>query len=275
MAVQTGQKAEYSDLINWYQVFNTFISNYGGPNAAELEEDANATGISQLTVPSSGAKIQATDVTNLTAKIEEFKTDTYLKTEPDLWVSDSEAAVGVPIRPIAITSGISTTITNMEQVVCRNLATNSYDLKAYTNKNNYPKENGKNSCGVQYVKCSSGKNTCGKNTCGTCAQICSKISNTINGNGNIRNTINCTYGLNSLACSSGTCPNNCTQGANSSACTSGTYTHGYHGCGRNTYGKTIDITSTRTSVTLGSSALYSSAKISGLILDKNGNTISP
>lgn len=67
MAVSTGNKALYSDLTNWYSVFNSLAANYSN-------------GITQLTTPASGSKISATNVNNLNAKITEFRNDYYLGT---------------------------------------------------------------------------------------------------------------------------------------------------------------------------------------------------
>jgi hypothetical protein len=59
LAVQTGSTALYSDMKNWYDVFNNLASKFSN-------------GISTLTVPASGSKISATDVNNLNNKIKEF-----------------------------------------------------------------------------------------------------------------------------------------------------------------------------------------------------------
>lgn len=58
MAVSSGSKILQSDLKNWYDTFNTFITNYGGGV------------ISTLTVPS--GKITTSHLNNLNSKITEF-----------------------------------------------------------------------------------------------------------------------------------------------------------------------------------------------------------
>lgn len=68
MAVSTGSKALYSDLKNWYDVFNNLASNYSN-------------GISTLTVPSSSSKISASNINNLNDKIDAFRADYYLGTK--------------------------------------------------------------------------------------------------------------------------------------------------------------------------------------------------
>lgn len=52
LAVSTGSKALYSDIKNWYDVFNSLASNYSN-------------GITTLTIPASGSKISATNINNL------------------------------------------------------------------------------------------------------------------------------------------------------------------------------------------------------------------
>jgi hypothetical protein len=67
-------------LTNWYNTFNTFISNYGGG------------AISTLAVPS--GKITASHINNLNSKITEFKNDEFLKTQANWWVSGTNVTAG-------------------------------------------------------------------------------------------------------------------------------------------------------------------------------------
>ena len=59
MAVSTGSKALYSDLVNWYTVFNSLASNYSN-------------NISTLSTPAADSKISASNLNNLHTKITEF-----------------------------------------------------------------------------------------------------------------------------------------------------------------------------------------------------------
>ena len=59
MAVSTGNKALYTDLVNWYTVFNSLASNYSDT-------------ISTISTPAAGSKISASNLNNLHAKITEF-----------------------------------------------------------------------------------------------------------------------------------------------------------------------------------------------------------
>lgn len=171
MAVSQGSPALKSDLINWYTVFNNFIASYGGD-------------IPQLAVPD-GSKIRATDVNALYVKTNEFKTDEYLKAEPDLWIGGTAVTSGTLIKPAQITDSINRTITNMGVVKCRNNATNYFGANANGNndcgtkycgmKTNIACTNGTyqdalNSSGVRGVyapiPCTSGMNSCGSNSNG-------------------------------------------------------------------------------------------------------------
>lgn len=110
MAVSTGNKVLYSDLTNWYTVFNNLAKNYSN-------------GISQLTTPASGSKISATNVNNLNAKITEFRNDYYLGTQAAWWPVGTNVTVGNLITP-ALT-GILGVVSNATKVICKNIANNS------------------------------------------------------------------------------------------------------------------------------------------------------
>ena len=109
MAMQQNSKILLSDLQSWYSDFNTFISNF-------------AQGvIATLNVPQTNKKAEASDINNLDAKITAFQQDEYLGTQASWWVN-ANVTVGDLITPL---SGLSTTINNFSQVICRNLATNN------------------------------------------------------------------------------------------------------------------------------------------------------
>lgn len=86
LAVSTGSKALYSDLTNWYTVFNNLASNYSN-------------GITTLATPASGSKISATNINNLNDKIDEFRSDYYLGTKSEWWPVGSDVTVGTLITP--------------------------------------------------------------------------------------------------------------------------------------------------------------------------------
>lgn len=141
MATTQGSKALYSDVKNWYTVFNNLASNYSN-------------GITTLTVPSSGAKITATQINNLHDKIDAFRNDYYLGTVSSYWPQGTDATKGEKITPTGISS-ILATISNASKVVCKNLATNLSG--AYPNGNH-----SSGTCSSQcspYGSCTSGGNS--------------------------------------------------------------------------------------------------------------------
>jgi hypothetical protein len=64
-----GEPLSLSELKDWYSAFNAVINNYSGGN------------ISALPTPDGGAAVPS-DVNDLYSKIDAFKSETYLKTEP-------------------------------------------------------------------------------------------------------------------------------------------------------------------------------------------------
>ena len=226
MAVSQGSPALKSDLINWYTVFNNFIASYGGD-------------IPQLTVPD-GSKIRATDVNALYAKTNEFKTDEYLKAEPDLWVSGTAVTSDTLIKPAQITDSISRTITNMGVVKCRNNATNyfganSHGLHECGIKYCGMKANIANTCGMNTDvwnssspktcgACTSGTKTCGNNECGT--KYCGMNSCGRKTCGTAASGAPCFSGTYSSGSKSNGANGHTTKTNESNNC--GMYTNGYH-----------------------------------------------
>ena len=62
----------FSELQDWYNTWNSVITNYGGGL------------ISTLSVPSQGTA-KASDINLLYTKLSDFKNDEYLSTEPTLY----------------------------------------------------------------------------------------------------------------------------------------------------------------------------------------------
>ena len=71
-----GESLNYSEIKNWYDVFNEVITKYGGNE------------IASLTLPEQGGKAQPADINNLYNKISEFVADEYLGTQPTLYDTD-------------------------------------------------------------------------------------------------------------------------------------------------------------------------------------------
>lgn len=124
MAVSTGNTALYSDLKNWYDVFNDLASRFSN-------------GIATLPVPGSGSKISATNINYLNDKINAFRSDYYLGTQASWWPTGTNVTTGTQIK--ATMTGILGVVTNATRVVCRNISTNA---------------SGNHSCGQPTVSCS-------------------------------------------------------------------------------------------------------------------------
>ena len=205
MAVSTGSQALYSDMKNWYDVFNNLASNYSN-------------GISTLTVPSSGSKISATHINNLNDKIDEFRSDYYLGTKSAWWPIGSDVTVGTLIKPGL--TGILGVVSNATKVVCRNIANNSsgtYSCGSYSS--------GANSYGIKSNgTLASGSNSCGEKTYG--ANVNGTYGNGAMGNGPCPHTMNSSGSNQNADCPNGLCNSGtCGSGTNSSSywisCTSG------------------------------------------------------
>lgn len=179
MATNAGDKALYSDLVNWYNVFNTFISSYGGG------------AIATLATPAAGSTIQAAHINALYSKINEFKTDTYLSTKPSFWISGTAVSAGQLIQAAQITP-ITQTITNMGQVKCRNITSYNYGTCSsgyYSNTSctSGSHSSGSKSCGKRTYSSKScgfyGSGTCANGTCTNGTKVYSAKSCGAYGNG--------------------------------------------------------------------------------------------
>jgi len=67
LALNTGDKALYTDMSNWYTKLNSLATNY-------------SSGVATKTVPSSGTKLLASNINNLNALLTSFRSDYWLGT---------------------------------------------------------------------------------------------------------------------------------------------------------------------------------------------------
>lgn len=135
-----GESLSYTELKNWYDTFNTVISNYGG-------------NIEQLIVPTQG-KAKPNDINNLLNKITELANEEYLGTQPSLYLTDySVVSSGSKILRSSITP-ISNTASNLSSISCRNKISYSCGTNSCGNKSN-----GSDNCGTW------GNGTCSNGTC--------------------------------------------------------------------------------------------------------------
>ncbi len=173
MAILYGNTVLQQDIDNIYSSFNTFIANYGGS-------------ITQLGAPPAiGAKVDDATVSTLNTKINAFKSDEYLSTQSDWWVTAS-VSEGNIIHEDDLTN-IQTTVANFANVKCRNKAYNSHGANSQGSKTH-----GTNQHGCYYTFCSSN----GYNHNSTC--------NIRSGGGTCSNGP-CNNDINNGTCNDGTC----------------------------------------------------------------------
>ena len=161
--MNTGTTLNSSDLINWYNVFNNFISSYGG-------------GIATLAVPAAGKTVTTGDINNLYGKVYEFAADAYLSALPSYWQATAVTA-GEIVQASQLVP-LETTMANMANIKCRN--SNGYygngicssGSKSCGTKTSSSKSNGIYASGT----CSNGTKvysakSCGSNTNGSTIQL--------------------------------------------------------------------------------------------------------
>lgn len=151
------ESLSYAELKNWYDAFNTMISNYGGS-------------ISSLSIPAQNETAKATNVNNIYNKINEFLQDEYLQTQPSLYDSDySIVSSGSTIKRTQSTP-ISNTASSITSIKCRNKVSYSCGTNGSGAQSSGTQSNGSNSSGTQTngmdsegtkvnTRCSSGSNT--------------------------------------------------------------------------------------------------------------------
>lgn len=161
-----GESLSYTELKNWYDTFNTVISNYGGD-------------IEQLIVPTQD-KAKPNDINNLLNKITELANEEYLSTQPTLYDTDyTITSKGEKIVRSTAATPISNTATNILSIKCRNkiqFSSGTCSSGKYSNgsfssgvwgnvgKSNGTKSNGQNTNAGKTSACSNGTNSSGYNS---------------------------------------------------------------------------------------------------------------
>ncbi len=127
MAWTQGGVIGASEVSNWYTTLNKTIGSYGG-------------GIAQLSNPiGAGRDVYASDLNNLTTKLNELKKDEYLSNAS--YGSYSTVSKGQIIKATDWT-GINSSISSLAGVRCRNKATYTNGTCSNGANNNGTRENG-------------------------------------------------------------------------------------------------------------------------------------
>lgn len=127
MAWTQGGAIGSSEVSNWYTTLNKTIESYGG-------------GIAQLSNPIGvGRDVYASDLNNLTTKLDELKRDEYLSDAS--YGSYSTVSKGQIIKATDWT-GINSSISSLSGVKCRNKATYTNGTCSNGANGNGTKENG-------------------------------------------------------------------------------------------------------------------------------------
>lgn len=132
-----GESLNYSEIKNWYDVFNEVITKYGGNE------------IASLTPPEQGGKAQPADINNLYNKISEFVADEYLGTQPTLYDTDYSVVSSGSLIIRTATTPISNTTSKLTEIQCRNKITYTSGAKSNGSHDNGTKSNtqcGKGAC---------------------------------------------------------------------------------------------------------------------------------
>lgn len=170
-----GESLNYSEIKNWYDVFNEVITKYGGNE------------ITSLTPPEQGGKAQPADINNLYNKISEFVADEYLGTQPTLYDTDYSVVSSGSLIIRTATTPISNTTSKLTEIQCRNKITYTSGAKSNGSHDNGTKSNtacGKGACSrgtKTNVWRSNGSHSLGGKTSGSKSN--GSHSNGSNGNG--------------------------------------------------------------------------------------------
>ena len=124
-----GESLNYSEIKNWYDVFNEVITKYGGNE------------IASLTPPEQGGKAQPADINNLYNKISEFVADEYLGTQPTLYDTDYSVVSSGSLIIRTATTPISNTTSKLTEIQCRNKITYTSGAKSNGSHDNGTKSN--------------------------------------------------------------------------------------------------------------------------------------
>lgn len=142
-----GESLNYSEIKNWYDVFNEVITKYGGNE------------IASLIPPEQGGKAQVTDINNLYNKISEFVADEYLGTQPTLYDTDYSIVSSGSLIMRTTTTPISNTTSKLTEIQCRNKITYTSGTKSNGSHDNQTKSN---------TACGKGTKNNGFNSNGNC-----------------------------------------------------------------------------------------------------------
>lgn len=142
-----GESLNYSEIKNWYDVFNEVITKYGGNE------------IASLTPPEQGGKAQPADINNLYNKISEFVADEYLGTQPTLYDTDYSVVSSGSLIIRTATTPISNTTSKLTEIQCRNKITYTSGAKSNGSHYNGSKSN---------TQCAKGAKSNGFNSNGNC-----------------------------------------------------------------------------------------------------------
>ena len=142
-----GESLNYSEIKNWYDVFNEVITKYGGNE------------IASLTPPEQGGKAQPADINNLYNKISEFVADEYLGTQPTLYDTDYSVVSSGSLIIRTATTPISNTTSKLTEIQCRNKITYTSGAKSNGSHDNGTKSN---------TQCSKGTKSNGFKSNGNC-----------------------------------------------------------------------------------------------------------
>lgn len=142
-----GESLNYSEIKNWYDVFNEVITKYGGNE------------IASLTLPEQGGKAQPADINNLYNKISEFVADEYLGTQPTLYDTDYSVVSSGSLIIRTATTPISNTTSKLTEIQCRNKITYTSGTKSSGSHDNGSKSN---------TQCAKGAKSNGFNSNGNC-----------------------------------------------------------------------------------------------------------
>lgn len=154
-----GESLKYSEIKNWYDVFNEVITKYGGNE------------IASLTPPERGRKAQPADINNLYNKISEFVADEYLGTQPTLYDTDYSIVSSGSLIMRTATAPISNTTSKLTEIQCRNKITYTSGTKSNGSHGNGTKSNTECNKGTRSNGSNSlGQNVVNLNTYGTCTK---------------------------------------------------------------------------------------------------------
>ena len=167
-----------STIQTWYTKVNDLITRCGGGN------------FTKLTAPDVGTKIQASHINAIGNKLNELKNDSYLSTETALYSDYVVVSTGQVVKQ-TVPTNFDTISSNLDLLVCRNTATNSYGTNTQGTHSHGTKSNGSHSHGTHGNGCSQSSNSRGRHTYNNrtnsecCGNGCSESTNSHGTKGNV------------------------------------------------------------------------------------------